>query len=309
MKKFTEKCRIAENDYSKLFLLSMFEYENLPETLWSEAIEYLLMFRRGMVGIGYVTDRSGNKILSAVDVNRSGDVNQYGVGKQLIGANPYGTLNGTIGVDVVLGWNNALCTPCRDIEVFSNIKSDILVSEKLNVIYSRLLPIISVSDNKQKIAIDHILKGLIDGTMATSVISDNITSIIEGVHSIETTQISDVKMSEYIQYLSRYNDDISKRFYTRYGHALQTQNKSAQQTNDEIHGMDSTSWVLPCQMLKYRKRMVEEVNEMFDTNISVDFSDVWKHEYDRYMNVTSADSSADTSADTSADSSADSSAE
>ena len=131
MKKFTEKCRIAENDYSKLFLLSMFEYENLPETLWSEAIEYLLLFRRGMVGIGYVTDRNGNKILSAVDVNRSGDVNQYGVGKQLIGANPYGTLNGTIGVDVVLGWNNAMCTPCRDIEVFSNIKSDILVSEKL----------------------------------------------------------------------------------------------------------------------------------------------------------------------------------
>ena len=69
--------------------------------------------------------------------------------------------------------------------------------------------------------------------------------------------------------------------------------------------MDSTSLVLPCQMLKYRKRMVEEVNEMFDTNISVDFSEVWKHEYDRYMNVKSEDTSADSSADTSADTSAD----
>lgn len=299
-----------ERIYAELFLLSMFEYDNLPYTLWDEFIE-LNLIKHGQVGIGYITDQNdGVKKLVAVDVSTCGQINQYAIGTEIIGATPIGTFSGTIGVDTVLGWNNAMRSPCEDVDQFAEIKSDIVVSEKLNVIYSRLLPILTVTDKKQKNAVSDILKRLIDGDIGECVVSDNIATLIDGVPTITSTQISDVQMSQYIQYLSRYNDDVNKRFFTRYGHALQTQNKSAQQTNDEIHGMDSTSWVIPVQMLKYRKRMVDEINRLFDTNITVSFSEVWQREFDKYMgNVKSEDESELETADSSADDTADSSAD
>lgn len=278
-----------ERHYAMLFLLSMFEYKNLPETLWDEFLE-LNLITHGQVGVGYITDNTdGVKKLVAIDVSRCGKINQYALGESIIGATPIGTFEGVIGKDAILGWNNALREPCRDIDTFADIKSDIVVSEKLNVIYSRLLPILTVNDKKQKTAVGEIVKRLLDGEIGECIVSDNITSVIDGVPTITSTQISDVAMSQYLQYLSRYNDDVNKRFFTKYGHALQTQNKSAQQTNDEIHGMDSTSWVLPCQMLKYRKRMIDEINRLFGTNIEVSFSEVWQREYDKYMGLTTTD--------------------
>ena len=93
-----------------------------------------------------------------------------------------------------------------------------------------------------------------------------------------------------------------KRFYNIYGHALQTQNKTAQQTTDEIHGMDSTSWIIPLERLECRKKMVEEINDLFGTKMTVDFSPAWKLQFEKFKSDSSADSTADASADSSAES-------
>ena len=78
-----------------------------------------------------------------------------------------------------------------------------------------------------------------------------------------------------------------KRFYNIYGHALQTQNKTAQQTTDEIHGMDSTSWIIPLERLECRKKMVEEINDLFGTKMTVDFSPAWKLQFEKFKSDSS----------------------
>jgi hypothetical protein len=59
---------------------------------------------------------------------------------------------------------------------------------------------------------------------------------------------------------------------------MQNQNKRAQSISDEIHGQDSVSMILPLQMLKCRQALCENINNIFGTEISVDFNPLWKIE-------------------------------
>jgi hypothetical protein len=75
-----------------------------------------------------------------------------------------------------------------------------------------------------------------------------------------------------------------KRFYNIYGQPLQTQNKAAQSISDELHGMDSVSFIIPIQMLKCRQALADNINRIFGTEITVEFSECWKIEYMSLIN-------------------------
>ena len=52
--------------------------------------------------------------------------------------------------------------------------------------------------------------------------------------------------------------------------------------------------------------MVEEINDLFGTKMTVDFSPAWKLQFEKFKSDSSGDESADASADSSADASAES---
>ena len=79
--------------------------------------------------------------------------------------------------------------------------------------------------------------------------------------------------------LFRSFEDCLKRFYNFYGQPMQNQNKRAQSISDEIHGQDSTSFILPYQMLNCRVALCDEINRIFGTDISVKFSPLWALEF------------------------------
>ena len=70
-----------------------------------------------------------------------------------------------------------------------------------------------------------------------------------------------------------------RRHFSRRGLSIKTPTKAAQQSTDEIHGMDSVSWFYPLNKLKARQDGVEMVNRIFGTSITVDFSEIWKQEF------------------------------
>lgn len=297
-KDFRNRCNL---DFLKLTLMSMFEYQNLPSSIPKRFIESYLI-EQGTVGVGKI----GSEIY-VCKASPCGEVDAYGVGTRLTGATPIGEINGKIGLDVVLGINNSLMRGDYILSWYAHLISEIDLSMDANIINARLHPTPVAKNSKSKSVIDTVLNNMRNGKLE-SVVSDNVISEWSDSYDIPMLSLTNISNIEKIQYLSRFYDDTMKRFYNQYGHALQTQNKSAQQTTDEIHGMDSTSLVIPLDRLKCRKEMVSNINKLFGTNITVDFSPTWKLNFERFIkDNASTDTSTDTSTDSSTDSSTDTS--
>jgi hypothetical protein len=156
------------------------------------------------------------------------------------------------------------------------------LSMELVSTYARLLPVPKVRDEKDKQMFDELIDKLIAGD-PKSFASRNALAEALGDDGTNILNITDPEQTDKLQYLSRFADDIIKRFYNFYGQPLQTQNKAAQSISDELHGMDSVSFILPLQMLQCRQALADNINKIFGLEVSVRFSQPWEIEYRKYV--------------------------
>lgn len=260
-------------------LLEMFEWKNLPDTMPKRFLESILH----TYGEVFVCKEKGTENVIASHGTLSGEVDCYGLGTDCIATYPGNSVNGKRGIDIAYGINNDTATPDMITYWIAHLLGEISKSEELNVRYSRLLPIPKLSDEKDKSAFNDIIKKLDDGELSAFV-SKNVLAKEMGNDSPEVFNLSDVKDVDKLQYLSRYYDDVLKRFFNYYGQALQNQNKSAQSISDELHGMDSVSFIIPLQMLNCRKALCQQINDIFGLDVDVEFSPAWKLEFDAFIN-------------------------
>lgn len=256
-------------------LLSMFDYQNLPETLRAEFIENNFI-SAGTCGVGLIN----NKLYTG-EGDYCGSTENYLPVEYQINNNGIGSLRGRVGTDIVVGWNNATATPDLSLFQISSILTEIDVSERINIIFARFLRMPKAKDNKEKAAIEAAIKKLIKGDIE-AIVSDNIHDDLLGDSSGSDTNfldLVDIKQIDKLQYLNQYRDNVIKRFFQMHGQGIQTTSKLAQQTNDELHGNDTVSMILPTQKLKYRRKFVAEINAKFGTEITVDFSECFKDSY------------------------------
>jgi len=265
------------------YLISMFEYKNLPDTLPHEYLETYLIID-GFVGIG----KPDNKNIYCTSGGITG-TNGYpfpNFGKFFNGSVVgHGTIEGEIGKTVAIGYNNFTKTPDFLLTHFADTFTEIDKSIDNNILYSRYLPIPVVKNSKMKDTIDIAIRRMRDGEQ-TCVIADELEKekfLDDNFKALEIENFSDVDKIDKLQYLLKAHDDTLRRFTTYYGQALQNSPKQAQALNAELHGNDSYSFIHPLERLKCRQKMVEQINDIFGTNISVDFSEIWKKEYVKYM--------------------------
>lgn len=260
-------------------LLEMFEWKNLPDTIPKRFLESILHAE----GDVFICRKKDTDEIIASHGTLSGEIDCYGLGTECIAVYPGNSTNGKRGIDVAYGINNDTATPDMIVYWISHLLGEIAKSEDLNVKYARLLPIPKVNDEKDKNAFNEIINKLLEGELSAFV-SKNVLAKEIGCDAPETFNISDVKDVDKLQYLSRYYDDVLKRFFNMYGQALQNQNKSAQSISDELHGMDSVSFILPLQMLNCRKALCKQINDIFELDVDVEFSPAWALEYDAFIN-------------------------
>lgn len=271
--------RVRYATYSNLLfntMLEMFEWQNLPDTIPKRFLENIL-HTTGEVFIS----RINNKLIASHGT-LSGEVDEYGLGTDCIAVCPRGEAGGKRGVDIAYGINNDSATPDMLIYWIAHLLAECDKSITLNVIYSRLLKIPKVSSDKDKAMFEEILKKVMDGEPKAFASSDSLD--LELGAGTETFELTDANKIDKLPYLTQFFEDCLKRFYNFYGQPMQNQNKRAQSISDEIHGQDSVSFILPMQMLKCRQALCEEVNRIFGTDISVDFSPVWKVELAGFIN-------------------------
>ena len=256
-------------------LLEMFVYDGLPETIPQRFLE-LYLHTYGNVFISKINDD-----IYATGGTLSGEIDAYGLGTDAIAVCPVGQAQGKRDVDIVYGINNDTASPDMLVYWIAHLLQENDTSLENLIIYSRLHPIPKVTDEKDKQAFDEIIDKLIKGDLKAFA-SKNILADELGA-GIEVLNLSDVDKVDKLQYLSRFADDILKKFYNFYGQPINSQNKSAQSISDEIHGMDSVSFIIPIQMLKCREKMCEDINRIFGLNVSVKFSTTWALEYNALM--------------------------
>lgn len=252
-------------------VISMFEYKNLPETLSARIIESLFM-TQGTCGVCEIDGQ-----LYTGDGGYCGNVVNFLPEEYQITNDGVGSKRGKIGTVFAVGWNNSNLMPDLEILQTASILTEIDVSERCNVLFSRFLRIPLVRDSKEKYAVESAVNSIIKGKFET-VLSNNVLEKMINTGSADNKflDLVDVKEVDKLQYLNQYRDNIVKRFFLDYGQGMQTTSKLAQQTSDEIHGTDSVSMIIPLDRLNCRKKFVGDINKLFGTDISVDFSECWR---------------------------------
>lgn len=263
------------------FLLGMFEWEGLPDSVRPEFLE-LYLLTNGFASIRKDDQGSGDYVAMICDVGATPD--PYGLGEDIFSR----TANGHVYEDkkdsdvVAYGWNNKSRTCCEDAFRIGAYIAEIDTSLDLLVWWSRVSRLFVASDNKTKVMIDEAFQAAKKG-VPLSIKSENILAEIEaGRKSIEAIDITDVDFADKLDKLAFVRECRFKWFKERYGMDSRNNGKKAQLSVDEANGDTGSSMIFPLNMLWARQQFAEMCNKKFGWDCSVHFSGAWLGEMERY---------------------------
>lgn len=255
---------IIQNNYMLAKTLSMFEWENLPDTIPYKELEKLLQVN----GFAFITKVNGE--LYAFNGGLGGVPDVYGNPTEIVISNPALNFNKTLDLkkDGVLIINDDFQLGL--IPLFNRYNT-FLVENDINMMMygynSRTQKLISASDDKTKQSAQLAVKKAIDGdieVIGESAIFDGIK-----VHSgVNASGVSITNLTEFHQY-------IKASLYNEIGLSANFNMKRERLTAGEIEVGDDSNYPFVYNMLKCRVKAVERLNEMFNLEINVDFGSVW----------------------------------
>lgn len=269
---------------------SQFVYEGLPETLPQEFLEYYLALN-GTIAVGKVSELGESSDIYLAMGAYNGNYNGYLPVEYTAAVTGLGEISGKWYGDnksVVVGKNNLMGAPEFDIPFTAEVLSQVDISEKVNVIFARLNRIPYADNDTEKQGIESAIKAIVEGdvyAVANRNVKSKFDEFLEQsrVEGEKFLDLVDVDKINGLQYLNQYRDNVMKRFLSRRGYMVQTTSKLAQQTNSEIHGSDSYALLYPLEQLRERKKMVESINSLFGTSITVRFNEILEKVYRDYM--------------------------
>ena len=290
-----ERFRRAHADEIRQLHYSMFEYNNLPETVEADHLEQYLQEAAdgGYVAWWKLTDReaspgfpAGSLIVSRCSLGT--DLNPYGEGAEVIAV----TANGYEKVfknryedEVVVGFNNITKTPCFDIDIDASTLAEIDLSLLYLIHYTRLYPVFKAADEKTRDKIIQAFKNMEVGKPLTIIDKPLLEELGIETKSIETETLTNPELASVIQFTSKLREDVKRWHFTKYGQTINSSSKLAQETVDEVNGAVSASLIIPLSMLAARRAMIDQVNAKFGTNIEVNLSGAWRAEVTRYEDI------------------------
>lgn len=263
------------------FALNIFEW-TLPESIRPEYLERYL----NCEGLAGIQKQAGGEYLVTMG-STLGPLDQYGIGTQYEGntlGDVSGTGNyitGTIGKDIAICWHNSAHTPNLDIirtaETLTEYDKSILKAVEV----ARAQPVFITRDGAAQKAIEAAAGRILAGDYV-AVLSENIMAEYNGQKGVETIELTQPQMAQYIQYLNEGMDKTYQRYYQKYGQAQQASSKHTTTLLDELHGSDAVSFVAIEDMFQQRKTFCEMASAIWGDVFGVKLSPVWEREYQRY---------------------------
>lgn len=248
----------------------IFAYDSLPETIPQEELENILQTK----GHCIIAEVDGK--LYALSGGFSGEVDEYNNPTQYTVSNVALKLSKTftIGVDCILIKNDYHKSGMLPIlQKYGVLLVDSEISLNTASILSRITMLISAPDDKTKASADLFISKILNGDF--SVIGEN--GFFDGVK----LQTASTTNSNYITQLIELIQYYKASFLNEIG--LQANYNMKRERLSESEILLNVDNLLPLieNMYSERKKAVEKVNEMFGTEIVVDYNGVWKttHEH------------------------------
>ena len=242
----------------------LFEYKGLPDTIPQRMLEFMLQIN------GFACFAKHNEKLYAFYGGLGGEPDEYYRPTTCVVSNPALKFSDTFKIheNCVIVRNDSFLYGL--IPLFSRYATAMVendISFRMASINSRIEMLLSAPDDATKKAAEKFLEDLTNGKLG--VIAEN--AFLDGIKAQEVgrTMRTFTDLIEYQQYLkaSWFNEIGLNANYNMKREKLST--TESQMNNDAL---------LPLveDMLENRRQCIEEVNEMFGTEISVDFASSWE---------------------------------
>lgn len=262
----------AYNFYMKNMInkvLTMFEYEGLPDTITVRNLELLNIVN------GCSTWASVDGKLYAFRGGLGGQPDPYYMPTLSIVANPALKLSKvyTIDKDCVVMPNDDLYVGLLPLmEHYAHLITECDTSIRVISLVARQPQVLTANTDSAFKGVQEWLKTLEDGKLAAvmgSVLADNIKAVPYGINLTNVlSQLEEIRQ----YYLGHWYLDLGiKSAFNMKREALNA---------EETAMSDDTTIPLITDMLNKRKEALEKINKMFGTNISVKLSSVWSAPHD-----------------------------
>lgn len=245
--------------------LSMFHYENLPETMPYIELEKLLQVK----GYAFITNKFDGK-LYAFDGSLSGKLDPYGNYTEVIISNPFWSKSKT----VVL---NEDCVMINNDDMASGLdplyqKSAVILTESdlslmLANYNSRIQTLISANDDNTVASAKEYLDKLVDGDIgiiAESKLFDSLKVNNKTVNGLPIQPL--IELQQYLK----------ANVLSEIGLNANYNMKRERLNTSEVELNTDNLYPFIENMLNNRTKGIEKVNELFGTSIEVEFNNVWK---------------------------------
>ena len=252
-------------NYMLIRLQKMFKYDGLPDTIPKEIFETYLMEN----GSCFVTKEKGK--LYAFIGSYGGEPDPYYRPTLYIVANPALKLSKTYNLweDGVLVRNDSLWLGLRPLMArYATLMTENIVTIRTAEIMLRVIALLTAPDDKTKEAGELYLKKIERGELG--VIAEN--RFFDGIKMQSPPSNNGSYLTQFIE-LQQY---LKASFFNEIGlNANYNMKREAIMEGESNLNKDS---LLPLcdEMLSCRKEDVNKINEMFGTNITVDYDSAWK---------------------------------
>ena len=254
-------------------VVNLFEYDGVPESLDVYFME--LYMHLAPMGICGVYDDYEHGII-AINGNRGGEVDAYGMGKYFIGTIPMKSYQLDINdPKLIIAHNN--CSYLSDfglIDKYANMLNEVDKSLNSLVIYSRMHPIPRVKNDADVKQFNTIFKNILSGKIGSVMKNDDKLSELVGDGDVEIVNYTDVNASTKIAELTRLRDSILQNFLREIGITCNQINKAAQVNNLELQSYDNYTNLNLWDYYNSRVKMCEEINEKLGCNMSVKINEM-----------------------------------
>lgn len=260
-----EKATTAFIRYMLSRTQSMFQYKGLPDSIPQRMLEMYLQ-------------KNGNCFIAKVDGTLyaftgglGGEPDAYYRPTIYTVANPFLNLskNYKIDVDGVLMLNDSLLMGLMPmLNKYASLMTENVLTIRTATILLRLIGMLSASDDKTKKSADKFIEDLEKGKI--SAIAES--AFFDGIKLQSVTNSN----SSYLQQFIELQQYLKASLFNELG-----LNANYNMKREAIGGNEAAlneDFLLPyCDdMLKCRREALEQINAMFDTEITVDFSSSWK---------------------------------
>lgn len=257
------------NNYVKYMLnrsLAMFKYHNLPDTIPQEELEKMLQCAGGCVWYKHEND------LYVFNATLGGEGDVYNRPTKAVISNPALKLTTECIIDeeCVFMQNDSMCMGLVPMyQKYCTILNETDITMILATINKRIQMLLSANDDNTvasaKKFIENIENGKL-GVIAESKLFDSLKT--------NTVATSNTNSLQDIYQLQQY---VKASMYNEIGLGANWNSKKERLAVAEVETNSDNLYPLVDDMLNNRRKALEKVNEMFGTDIQVEFNSSWDY--------------------------------